>query len=207
MHLRALIFCLLFSAVSACTIRSGDQASNNVPASTPAPAASVTPSSTPESTPEETAGKSASLACQTINAGDRKVYKKQTFAIDFEPFKGSCFVSTYDPEYGDDPPLQSEFAIYKDGKKVFDFPGQFNGVNSDCWVEAVSFQDLNADKRNDVIVTGRCSGKSETYIESSVYVNDGTGFTTREDANMRINEFSTIKQIAEFVKENGPMFF
>ena len=207
MHSKALLFCLLFSAVPACTIRTRDQAANNVPASTPAPAASAMPSSTPESMPAETAGKTASLACLTINAGKQKVYKKQTFAIDFEPFKNSCFVSTYDPEYGDDPPLQSEFAIYKNGRTVFDFPSQFNGVNSGCWLDAVSFQDLNADKRNDVLVVARCSGKSDTYNESSVYINDGTGFTTREDANVQLNEFSTIQQVADFVKENGPMFF
>ena len=100
-----------------------------------------------------------------------------------------------------------ESAIYRNGKKVFDFPNRFNGVNMGCWVEGVSFQDLNADKRSDVIVIGKCSGKSATYNENSVYINDGQGFTTRDDANMALGEFSTIRQVADFVKEKRSMFF
>lgn len=200
-------FLTIFVVASACMLPSKQQVADTTatpPTSTPAPTASP---AAPDSTPEETAGKSATLICQSNDAGERKVYKKQTFAIDFEPFRGSCFVSTYDPQYGDDPPVQSEYAIYKNGKRVFDFPSQFNGVNFGCWPDAVSFQDLNGDKRNDVIVVGRCSGKSETYNENSVFINDGKGFTTREDANTSLGEFSTIRQIADFVKENRTMFF
>ena len=208
--LRCFALFLLISSVagSACKLPSKQQVADTTatppPTATPFPTASPTE---PDSTPEESAGMSATLACQSIDPGEHKVYKKQTFAIDFEPFRNSCFVSTYDPEYGDDPPLESEFAIYRNGRKVFDFPSQFNGVTVGCWVEAVSFQDLNADKRNDVIVISKCSGKSATYNESSVYINDGRGFTTRDDANMALGEFSTIRQVADFVKENRSMFF
>ena len=191
----------------ACSIRSGDQTASSTPLPSPTATASAQPSATPDATPEETAGQSATLQCQNLKAGKHKVYKKQTFAIDFEPFRNSCFVSTFDPEYGSDPPVQSEYAIYKNGEKVYDFPGQFNGANFGCWVDAVSFQDLNADKRNDVIVIGKCSGKSDTYNENSVFINDGNGFATRDDANMQLNEFTTIKQVAGFVEENRSMFF
>ena len=208
--LRSFGFFLLISVVaaSACTLPSRQQV--DVTTATPPPTATPFPSQTPamaESTPEESAGQSATLKCQGVDAGDQKVYKKQTFAVDFEPFRGSCFVSTYDPQFGDDPPLQSEYAIYKNGKKVFDFPNQFNGVNFGCWPEAVAFQDLNGDKRNDVIVVGKCSGKSATYNENSVFINDGKGFTSRDDANMALSEFGTVRQVADFVKENKAMFF
>ena len=208
--LRYFAFFLLitFLSASACKLPSKQQVADTT--ATPPPTATPFPPATPvlpDSTPEESAGRSASLKCQSIDAGERKVYKKQTFAIDFEPFRNSCFVSTYDPDFGDDPPLQSEYAIFRDGKKVFDFPSRFNGVKSGCWVEAVAFQDLNADKRNDVIVISKCSGKSDTYNENSVYTNDGRGFTTRDDANMALGEFSTIRQVVEFVGENQTMFF
>ena len=198
----------LLTISSACTLPSKQQVavttSTPPPVSTPMPTASP---AAPDSTPEETAGRSASLVCQSFDTGERKIYKKQTFAIDFEPFRGSCFVTTYDPQFGADPPLQSEYAVYKNGRKVFDFPGQFNGVNFGCWIDAVSFQDLNGDRRNDVIVIGKCSGKSDTFNENSVYINDGKEFTTRDDANTTLGEFSTIKQVADFVKENRSMFF
>ena len=208
--LRYFAFFLLISVVaaSACTLPSRQQV--DVTTATPPPTATPFPSQTPampDPTPEETAGQSATLKCQSVDAGDQKVYTKQTFAVDFEPFRGSCFVTTYDPQFGDDPPLQSEYAIYKNGKKVFDFPNQFNGVNFGCWPEAVAFQDLNGDKRNDVIVVGKCSGKSATYNENSVFINDGTGFTSRDDANMALGAFGTVRQVADFVKENKAMFF
>ena len=209
--LRYLVFSLFIALLLfgfACRLPS--RQNMDVATATPPPTATPFPSQTPampDSTPEESAGKSATLTCQSVDAGEHKVYRKQTFAIDFEPFKGSCFVSTYDPEFGSDPPLQSEFSIYKNEKKVFDFPNRFNGVNFGCWPDAVAFQDLNGDKRTDVIVIGKCSGKSDTYNENTVYVNDGKGFTTRDDANGALSEFSTIKQVSDFVKENRSMFF
>ena len=208
--LRYFAFFLAIISISACTLPSRQQVDVATATPPPPPTATPFPSHTParpDSTPEETAGQSATLKCQSVDAGEQKVYKKQTFAIDFEPFRGSCFVSTYDPEFGDDPPLQSEYAIYKNGRKVFDFPNQFNGVNFGCWPEAVAFPDLNGDKRNDVIVIGKCSGKDRTYNENSVFINDGKGFASRDDANMALSEFGTVRQVTDFVKENGGMFF
>lgn len=199
-----LVFTLSLAVFSACKLAKTDQAQNPTP--TPVATASPSPAAT-TGTVEEAAGKSATLKCQELNVGEFKVFKKQTFAIDFEPFKGSCFVTSYDPEYGDDPPLESKIAIYKNGKTTFDFPSQFNGVSSGCWVDAVAFQDLNEDKRTDIIVVGKCSAKTAPYNENMVYVNIGKEFTTREDANYNVAEMTTIKAIADFVKDNRDMFF
>lgn len=201
-----LVFLLSSLFVSSCGFVNREQAANTRPPSTPVATASSTPPPTPEGTPEETAGKSATLACQTVDPGEYELYKKQTFAIDFEPFRNSCFVTSHNPEF-DDPPMESQYAIFKNGKKVFDFPSQFNGVNFGCWIEAVSFQDLNEDKRTDVIVVSKCQAKMGDYNENTVYDNDGKGFTTREDANTQLSEFKTVKQVVDFVKENRSMFF
>jgi hypothetical protein len=144
--------------------------------------------------------------CTNIDAGDNAVLAKQTFPVDFAPFANSCFVTTYNPEY-DDPPLESEFAIYKDGAKVFDFPSRFNGVEFGCWVDAVAFEDLNDDNLKDVIVAGKCSAKSGPYNENMVYANTGKDFTTNEEANSKLADFKRIKEISDFVRRNRQIFF
>ena len=144
--------------------------------------------------------------CAKINTGDKKLLVSQTFPFDFAPYKNSCFVTAHDPEY-DDPPLDSEFSIYRDGKEIFFFPNQFNGVTTGCWVEAVSFQDLNNDNLTDIIVVGKCSAKTAPYNENTVYVNTGITFTTDEDANYKLADFQTIKDITDFVKRNKQLFF
>jgi hypothetical protein len=153
------------------------------------------------------AGGSASKSqCLNVKTGDKIVLAKQTFPIDFEPFRQSCFVTAHDPEY-DDPPLDSEFSIYTDGKEVFKFPEQFNGTSSGCWVEGVAFQDLNADGLTDVIVAGMCGAKSGPYSENMVYANTGRGFTTDPIANSKLQDLKRIKDIADFVKSNQKAFF
>jgi hypothetical protein len=144
--------------------------------------------------------------CASVNVGDNEVYAKQTFPIDFAPFTNSCFVTAHNPEY-DDPPLESEFAVYKDGVKVFDFPSQFNGVEFGCWVEGVAFEDLNGDDLKDIVVAGKCSAKSAPYSENMVYVNTGKAFTTNEDANYKLSDFNKIKEITDFVRRNREIFF
>ncbi|MDM7924132.1 MAG: hypothetical protein QUS14_17735 [Pyrinomonadaceae bacterium] len=158
------------------------------------------------STPSALGTAAARELCYETDTGDNVVLKSQTFAIEFEPYKGSCFVTAHNPEF-DDPPMESEFAIYKGNKKVADFPNQFNGATFGCWVEGVAFQDLNDDKLIDVIVAGKCSAKSAAYNENTVYVNTGKGFTTNEDGNIRVSEFKTIKEIADFVRENKQIYF
>ena len=200
-------FVLLLPLVSACKFENTQQAQNTVPSPLPSISATPTPVGSAETGVEEAAGKSATLKCLETKTGNFKVNRKQTFAFDFEPFKQSCFVTSFDPEYGDDPPLESSFAIYKNEKKAFDFPSQFNGVTSGCWVEAVAFQDLNEDRLTDIIVVGKCSAKNAPYNENMVYVNTGKTFTTREDANFQLADKTTIKSITDFVKENRAMFF
>lgn len=176
-------------------------------AATRTPEVAATPAETTSRTAPDPLGSNAARElCFEIDTGDNVILKSQTFAIEFEPFRGSCFVTTHNPEF-DEPPLESEIAIYRKDRRVFDFPHQFNGVTSGCWVEAVGFQDLNADGRIDVIVAGKCSARTAPYNEHMVYVNNGRSFTTNMDANTRLSEFSTVKDIAEFVRQNQAMFF
>jgi hypothetical protein len=173
--------------------------------------APVQPAETPEAAGAEVpagvlGSKAARELCFETDTGDSPVWKPQTFAIEFEPFEGSCFVTTHNPEY-DDPPMESEIAIYRKGKKIYELPGLFNGVTFGCWVDAVSFQDLNADGRIDVVVIGKCSAKSGSYNENMVYANDGKRLTTNETANSWISEMTTAKQVAAYARENPEMFF
>lgn len=144
--------------------------------------------------------------CLNIKVAGKKIDKKQTFAFDYEPFKNSCFVTVHDAEY-DDPPLNSEFFIYKDGKQVYKFPNQFNGITTGCWAEGVAFQDLNEDDLTDIIIAGMCSAKTAPYSENMVYVNKGKEFTTNEEANYTLEKFKKIKDITDFVKRNKEQFF
>lgn len=134
------------------------------------------------------------------------ILRRQTFLIEFEPFRGACFVTSYNPEF-DDPPMESEIAIYSEGQKVFDFPDQFNGAKFGCWIEAVSFQDLNSDGLTDIIVVGKCSAKDAAYNENTVYVNTGGGFITNTNANFELGDFGSVKEISDFVKANQKLYF
>ena len=60
---------------------------------------------------------SANADCRKVKVAGKEVDEKQTFAFDYEPFKGACFVTLHDPEF-DDPALGSEFFIFKDGGQV-----------------------------------------------------------------------------------------
>jgi hypothetical protein len=144
--------------------------------------------------------------CLETKTGNDVVMQSQTFDIDFEPFAGSCFVTAYNPEYKD-PPMESHYAIYKNSRKIFDFPDQFNGATFGCWVDGVSFQDLNNDRLKDVIVVGKCSSKEGAYNENMVYINTGKAFVTRPDGNNRLSDFTSIKEISDFVQDNQQIFF
>lgn len=164
---------------------------------------SVSETGNPQDLTEKLSGKNQ---CSNIDTGDKTLLKSQTFPIDFAPFRNSCFVTAHNPEY-DDPPIDSEFSIYKDGEQVFMFPSQFNGVTFGCWVEAVSFEDLNNDNLTDIIVAGLCCAKSDSYSENMIYVNNGSGFNTNEEANYQLNDFKKIKDISNFAKQNQNIFF
>jgi hypothetical protein len=144
--------------------------------------------------------------CTSVETGDNQVLAAQTFPVDFAPFVNSCFVTSFNPEY-DDPPMETEFAIYKDGAKIFDFPNRFNGVEFGCWVEGVAFEDLNDDNLKDIVIAGKCSAKSAPYNENMVYVNTGSEFTTNENANLKLQDFNKIKEITDFARKNKQIFF
>jgi hypothetical protein len=131
---------------------------------------------------------------------------KQTFVLDFEPFRDACFITFHDPEYTN-PPLNSEFYIYKNSRQIYEFPNQFNGVTFGCWIEGVSFNDLNDDDLKDIVIAGLCSAKSGPYAENMVYVNTGDGFTTDETVNYKLSDFKKIKDIENFVRRNKQLFF
>ena len=155
---------------------------------------------------DEKASGVAKKKCLETKTGDDVVMKSQTFPIDFDPFSGSCFVTAYNPEY-DDPPMESHYSIYKNNKKIFDFPEQFNGATFGCWVDGVSFQDLNNDNLKEVIVVGKCSTKDGSYNENMVYINTGKTFIARPDGNNKLSDFTKIKEIADFVQDNKEIFF
>src|SRR5215475_8357766 len=126
--LGVLVSILLFAAMvdTGCSTPASNTAGNSTPAnsSTTNQVSPVTnqPSASNEN-PDDAAGKStdgnvttgnavAKAACMVTNVGGKRaVHKGQTFAIDFEPFTDSCFVTSYNPEYGDIH-MESQFDIY-----------------------------------------------------------------------------------------------
>jgi hypothetical protein len=165
------------------------------------PEAGFANSGGPSATADKQEMAPARQACMKTDTGDNIISRSQTFPIDFEPFKGACFVTSYNPEY--DPPMESNIAVYRNGKKVFDFPEQFNGATFGCHVEAVAFQDVDHDQRKDIIVVGKCSAKSESYYENMIYINNGKNFDTIPDLNNKLGDFKTAREITDFVEENN----
>lgn len=194
----------VFSSNSDKTTSAENKTANNQNSSSEKPASGAGSNETAKK--EETPKSNAKTDCLNTKVAGKKIDEKQTFPFDYEPFKGACFVTAHDAEF-DDPPLNSEFYIYKDGKEIYKFPNQFNGVTTGCWAEAVAFQDLNEDGLTDVIIAGMCSAKSAPYSENMVYVNKGKEFTTNEEANYTLEKFKKIKDITDFVKANKEQFF
>ena len=176
MSIRSTILFLVLALVSACTVSTPPAAKNDAPGSAGGEASQGSrtprPEATPRVKPAETAKKATDEECRAVRVAGKKILASQTFALDFEPFRGSCFVTTHDPEFTD-PPIDSEYSIYKDGEKEYQFPEQFNGVTSGCWVEGVAFQDLNGDGLTDVIVAGMCSAKAAPYASNMVFRKHG----------------------------------
>lgn len=209
--MKRLLFLLLLAVLSACS--SSDRGSSpTANRSAESPAASLASNSNgagaSSSAAKDAAGEIpvSKRDCEGTDVGDNALLKSQTFPFTFEPFKNTCFVTSYNPEY-DDPPMESEIAIYRGNKRVFDFPEQFNGINTGCWVEAVAFQDLNGDGLTDIIVVGKCSAKTAPYNENVLYVNTGKAFVTDETANYKLADFKKAGEIADFVKRNQKLFF
>ncbi|MBK8811175.1 MAG: hypothetical protein IPN69_10660 [Acidobacteria bacterium] len=202
-----------FGSLSCSSPAANNQA--NSPANSAAPAANNKATDNSSSTTAKsnvTESKPAAAdksACLTAKMDGKKLIASQTFVFDNEPFKGSCFVTFANREDmvdEKDVPRGSTFHIFKDGKKVFDFPDAFAGTQA-CWVEAVGFEDLNDDKKTDVIIAGSCLSARDSYPQNAVYSNEGNGFTTRDESNELLNEFKTVKAIGDFVKKNAGKFF
>lgn len=153
---------------------------------------------------EQNANAQTKADCLKNRRGEKVPDARQTFVLDFEPFRGDCFVTFHEPEYTN-PALGAEFHIYRNGKPVFEFPSQLNGAT--CWVDAVSFVDLNRDQLKDIIIVGMCGAKAGAYNQNLVYANNGEGFETNENANYKLGDFKKIREIENFVRRNQKLFF
>ena len=148
-------------------------------------------------------------ACLTAKLNGKRLIANQTFAFDFEPFKGSCFVtfaSKEDMLDEKDVPRGSTFHIFKDGKNVYDFEDAFDGQPA-CWVEGVGFEDLNGDGKTEVIIAGKCLAAKNSYPMNAIYENYQDDFHTYHSQNEALDKFTGIKQISDFAKKNKEQFF
>ncbi|MBX3300319.1 MAG: hypothetical protein KF736_12745 [Acidobacteria bacterium] len=200
------VFLSSLVAISGCNVQTGNSpntANTSNAAANEKPAAG-TASPTPETKPE-----AAKIDCKGLSMPGKIAIPKQTFPFDNEPFKGSCFAtfgSKEDMLDAKDLPRGSTFHIFKDGKKVYDLPDAFDGMGA-CWVEAISFDDLNGDKLVDVIMAGSCLSARDSYPQNAVYVNTGKGFTTDSDANEKLQGMKTAKAIEDYVRKHTKEFF
>ena len=208
----SVILFLTALCLSACSFSSNSEKSNSAVSkptngqNTPADQTGSNASSNQTDKKAETSKSADKTDCSDVKISGKAIDKKQTFAFDFEPFKNACFVTAHNPEFNN-PPLGSEFYIYKDGKQIYKFPGPFNGVTTGCWAEGVTFQDLDEDGLTDVVIAGMCSAKTAPYSENMIYVNKGKEFTTNEEANYTLEKFKKIKDIIDFVKRNKEQFY
>lgn len=143
--------------------------------------------------------------CENLKKEGFAVDSKQTFPVNFSPFEKSCFVTFHDPEFTN-PPLGSQYFIYKNGKEIYAFPDQFNSGNTSCWIASVAFEDVNDDELTDVMIIGKCGAKSGAYNENMVYLNTGKDFVTNVEANVELLDYTRISQVRDFVRKNQPMF-
>lgn len=180
-----------------------------------APETSINSANTVNSTPspevsanvnaEANSAAASSSTCENVKRAGFALDKKQNFPLDFPPFEKSCFVVFHDPEFTN-PALGAQYFIYRDGKEIFNFPEQFNGGNATCWVDAVAFEDINADQLKDIIVVGKCGEKSGSYNENMVYINTGKDFKVNKDANMEMMDFNKTSQIKDYVNQHQSDF-
>jgi hypothetical protein len=208
---RYILLALGFFTLSACTLQLNRPNSNTdapkteKPIANAGPKAEATPTLAPGTPLPEKSEKADNVSCAAVRRDGLQIDKKQTFAIDFPPFENSCFVTFHDPAF-DNPPLGSQFFIYRNGQEIFNFPEQFGGGNTTCWVDAVAFEDVNDDQLKDIIVVGKCGAKSGSYNENMVYLNNGTEFTTNAEANAETLDFSKVGQIRDFIRKNPKLF-
>lgn len=147
--------------------------------------------------------------CNDLKQPGKTFIAKQSFPFDYEPFPHGCFAtfgSKSEMLDERDLPRGSTFYIYQDGESVYELPDAFAGITG-CWVDAVSFKDLNNDGKMDVIMAGRCLGAKNSYPSNAVYVNDGSGFTTDDFANGDLVDLKSVKAIETYVKGHMKDFF
>ena len=185
---------------------SSNTAASNSPANadkSPAPTSSATPE-----TPVKTARDNAAV-CNDLKLPGKRFIPNQSFSFDYEPFKGSCFATFGSKEEmldEKDVPRGSTFYIFEDGESVYEFPDAF-ADQAGCWVDAVSFKDLNNDGNMDVIMAGSCLGAKDSYPANAVFVNNGRGFTTNDDANGQLGDLKSVKAIESYVRAHVRDFF
>lgn len=157
-----------------------------------------------EKTPVQTA-KSDTKKCFGLKKEGKTQLDAQTFPVDFAPFDDACFVTFHDPEFTN-PPLDSEFYIYRSGKEIYDFPDRFNGMENGCWLESVTFEDVNGDNLKDILIVGKCGAMKGAVQTNSVYLNTGKGFRTNLVANDKITEFEKTSEIRNYVRAHQAEF-
>jgi len=204
------IFCLAAAGLifTGCGLKLTESANTNAASSVASPPASV-PSATPPHVVPTTDAKATKQPqlCGAVTEPGKKFIAEQSFPFDYEPFRGSCFVTFGNlKEMVDetDVPRGSTFHIYKDGKQVFQFPA---ALGYDDWVEAAAFEDLNGDGLTDVIIAGRWLGTNFSAPINVVYVNTGTTFTTNTEANKKLDKLKSIAAIKKAVKRDLKSFF
>lgn len=208
---------IVSSLLTGCPLSEDKYNSNTAASSSPPPASNnkaidnslAVPAKSSSPEPKKSALPADKSACVTAKMDGKKLIASQTFAFDFEPFRGSCFVTfaSKDDMLDDkDVPRGSTFHIFRDGKKVFDFPDAFAGTQA-CWIEAVGFEDLNSDGRTDVVIAGSCLSARDSYPQNAIFANRGDSFTTDETANELLNEARTVREIKAIAKKNIGRFF
>jgi hypothetical protein len=209
-----LVITAFITAMTACSINLGgtNATSNaNQAANTgkPVTANSTNPANTAAPTPASNVPVKIAGSCPEQKQPGKRFIKAQTFPIDFKPYGGACFVTfgnTADMLDEKDIPRGSTFYVYKNGKQIFEFPDAFGGQPA-CWIEGVSFKDLNGDGLTDAVLAGSCLAAKDSYPSNAVYVNTGSEFTTNDEANAKLERFRSIKEIEAYVRKNVDSFF
>lgn len=158
---------------------------------------------------KNTETKATTDSCPAVKREGKRQIKSQTFPFDFKPFNDMCFVtfaSTEDMLDEKDVPRGSTFHFYKNGNSVLDLPDAFDGQQA-CWVEGVSFKDLNGDGFTDIIIAGSCLAAKDSYPSNAIFVNNGDDFTTNAEANQKLENLKKLAEIEAFVKRNQKLFF
>jgi hypothetical protein len=148
-------------------------------------------------------------SCPDVKLAGKLQIKSQTFPFNFEPFPDSCFVTFASVEQmvdKTDVPRGSTFHLYQRGRLVLDLPDAFDAQEA-CWVEGVSFKDLNGDGLTDIVIAGSCLGARDSYASNAIFVNNGDDFTTNATANGDLADLKKLSAIEAFVKRNQKLFF